>query len=82
MCYAKKIIMHIFRYIKLKYLHGRKQNDFINIFTTESSKSKPHQFIEGLVFNQDHGVIMVGDLVDSPQNDGKVICNIISNKIF
>lgn len=58
-------------------MHGRKQDDYINIFATESSKSKPHQFIEGLIFNQDHGVIMLGDLVDSPQNDGKVCYLII-----
>ncbi|XP_077290094.1 delta(24)-sterol reductase-like isoform X2 [Arctopsyche grandis] len=59
------------RFIKLKYQHANSQEDIIKIFSAESFKSSPAEFIEGLVFNRQHAVIMTGDMVDSPGNDGK-----------
>lgn len=61
-----------FRFIKLKYQHANSQEDIIKIFSAESLKLSPAEFIEGLVFDRQHAVIMSGNMVDSSSNDGKV----------
>ncbi|XP_067008969.2 delta(24)-sterol reductase [Anabrus simplex] len=56
-------------YVKLEYKPAYSLDEAVEMFTEESTKKNPHLFVEGLMFNQDQGVIMTGDLVSSYESD-------------
>ncbi|GLH05056.1 24-dehydrocholesterol reductase [Gryllus bimaculatus] len=51
------------RYVKLHYQPVYTLDDAVGLFAKES-KSKEHQFVEGLMFSKNEGVIMTGDMIN------------------
>lgn len=62
----------MFRYVKLTYQHIRDEKEISRAFNWEANKPNPPKFLEGIVFNRNHAVIMTGELVDFPSGDGYV----------
>lgn len=65
-------ICRYFRYIRLQYHPYTNLSDLSKKFKEESTKSNPHQFIEGILFNKNEGVVMLGDMVEEVGKDGRV----------
>ncbi|GBP96419.1 hypothetical protein EVAR_96001_1 [Eumeta japonica] len=60
------------RYVRLEYHPHANLSSLVNHFSNESLKRTPHQFIEGLLFSVDSGVVMLGDMVEEMGDDGKL----------
>lgn len=58
--------------MRLEYHPYTKFSELAGRFSQESLKKDPHQFVEALVYSQDTGVVMLGDMVDKIGKDGKV----------
>lgn len=52
------------RYVKLHYEPVYSLDEAVKLFDKESNKKDPHEFVEGLMFSLNEGVIMTGDMVD------------------
>jgi len=52
-------------FIKLEYFPCASLNEAAKLFE-EKSRNTANEFIEGLMFDRDSGVVMVGNMVDSP----------------
>ncbi|GBP61763.1 hypothetical protein EVAR_96007_1 [Eumeta japonica] len=60
----------VIRYVRLEYHPHANLSSLVNHFSNESLKRTPHQFIEGLLFSVDSGVVMLGDMVEEMGDDG------------
>lgn len=63
---AKLKMLKLRKYVHLKYLPFTKKQDYVDCFIHESSKANPAEFVEGLVYSRDRGVVMVGEFTDHP----------------
>ncbi|CAG9569945.1 unnamed protein product [Danaus chrysippus] len=59
------------KFVRLEYHPYTNLKDLAKKFQEESLKKNPHQFIEGLLYTKDSGVVMTGDMVDTVGEDGK-----------
>lgn len=60
------------RYVRLEYHPYNNLDDLVNRFTLESVKKDPHNFVECLLYTSNSGVIMLGDMVNEVEDDGKL----------
>jgi delta24-sterol reductase len=59
------------KYVRVEYIPVHTQDALVNLFDKECRDLKKNDFVEGLVYGKDAGVIMLGTLVDKIGNDGK-----------
>ncbi|MEX1000681.1 MAG: FAD-binding oxidoreductase [Crocinitomicaceae bacterium] len=59
------------KYVRLQYIPIESQEQLIKKFEEESRKKEPHDFVEGIVFDKDRSVLLIGDMVDKKGDDGK-----------
>lgn len=57
--------------MKLEYIPVHSLDHAISVFEEQTMKSEDNQFVEGIMFNCDQGVIMVGNMTTSAE-PGKV----------
>lgn len=67
------------KYISLKYVPVRGLSKFVDLFEKESKNTK-NDFVEGLIYSLDEGVIMIGNKVDNLQSEIKVRYIMLSKK--
>lgn len=61
----------LFRFVKLEYKAVNSLEEACRVFEEETMKSEGNQFVEGIMFSIDKGVIMTGNMVNSAE-PGKV----------
>lgn len=71
---AKLKMLRLKKYVHLKYYPFTNKQDLVVCFTRESTKENPAEFVEGLVYSHDRGVVMTGEFSDTP--DPRKINNI------
>ncbi|XP_035700412.1 delta(24)-sterol reductase-like isoform X2 [Folsomia candida] len=59
------------KYVKLSYIRVNSLDEATERITEESLKSPGHDFVEGIMYSLDKGVIMVGSLTSKPE-PGKI----------
>lgn len=67
---AELNIIPIKKYIRLHYRPVYSQDDIVNTFAQASLDSEKNDFVEGLVYSREQGVIMTGNFVDVVDSDG------------
>lgn len=67
------------KYVKLEYIPLYSEDDVISTFATESQKGNPSDFVEGLMYSKNKGVVMLGKMVNKI-DPNKVF--LISNYLF
>lgn len=60
------------RYVRLEYAPFTRLSELSTRFREESLRPGPHQFVEALLFSEEAGVLITGDMVDQVGRDGKV----------
>lgn len=60
-----------FRYVKLQYQSVSSLDEACRVFEKETRKKDGNQFVEGIMFSLNRGVIMTGNMVNSAE-PGKV----------
>jgi delta24-sterol reductase len=59
------------KYVRVEYIPIQSQDELVSRFDKESRDLQKNDFVEGLVYGRDAGVVMLGTLVDKMGNDGK-----------
>ncbi|KAK7790540.1 hypothetical protein R5R35_000940 [Gryllus longicercus] len=52
------------KYVKLEYKPVRSLDEAVSVFKEETLKTTQNQFVEGLMFNKEEGVIMTGNMTE------------------
>jgi Delta24-sterol reductase len=60
------------KYVRVEYIPVNSQNELVERFDKECRDLTKNDFVEGLVYGKDAGVIMLGTQVDQVGNDGKL----------
>lgn len=63
--------LFINRFVKLEYKAVNSLDEACRVFEEQTMKKEDNQFVEGLMFNLNRGVIMTGNMVNSAE-PGKV----------
>lgn len=58
------------KYVRLRYQPVYNLDDMVSVFEQASRDSENNDFVEGLVYGRDRGVIMVGKFIDDVGADG------------
>lgn len=58
------------KYVRLQYIPIKSQTELLRKFEEESRKENPHDFVEGIVFDRERSVLLLGDMKDQRQKDG------------
>ncbi|GAB6032196.1 Delta(24)-sterol reductase [Chamberlinius hualienensis] len=66
---AELMIVPCKPYVKLEYFPLKTEDAVIKKFNEESEKSDPVDFVEGLMYTKDSGVVMLGNMVDTVEPD-------------
>lgn len=59
------------KYVRIEYIPLHTQDEVVSVFDRECRDLKKNDFVEGLVYGNDSGVIMLGTQVDKVGKDGK-----------
>lgn len=62
------MIIGVFRFVKLKYEPVYSLEKAMQVFEAQSREKSENQFVEGIMFSLDLGVIMTGKMVDTANN--------------
>jgi len=60
------------KYAKIMYIPTFGLEETAEVFAKYSQEEKPHQLVEGLIFNEKRGVVLVGDFVDQVEEKSKM----------
>jgi delta24-sterol reductase len=60
------------KYVRLQYLPCQTKEEFVRVFTEKSTEKNPAEFVEGLAYSADSGVVMIGTYTDAPAAGEKV----------
>jgi len=55
------------RFVKLDYYAANSMDEIIEIFQEQTMKASENQFVEGIIFSKNKGVIMVGNMTTSAE---------------
>ncbi|XP_013193384.1 delta(24)-sterol reductase [Amyelois transitella] len=58
------------KYVRVQYESYTNTTELAARFSQECNAPNPHQFVEGIMFTKDTGVVMTGDMVDEIGPDG------------
>lgn len=61
----------VYRFVKLQYQPVHSLDEACRVFQEETEKKENNQFVEGIMFSLNRGVIMTGNMVNSAE-PGKV----------
>lgn len=59
------------KYVRVEYIPVHTQDELVSLFDKECRDLKKNDFVEGLVYGKDEGVIMLGTQVDKVGKDGE-----------
>ncbi|KAK7790541.1 hypothetical protein R5R35_000940 [Gryllus longicercus] len=61
------------KYVKLEYKPVRSLDEAVSVFKEETLKTTQNQFVEGLMFNKEEGVIMTGNMTELHEANKDII---------